>query len=214
MYNPNILNHSKTKMISKHFIRKVPQTEGYFNRFVEEFSIIIRLKFESYLLQVVEFLNLIDSKYTGKNKIQHIIRGSSGSSLVCYCLGITNIDPVKEKICFSRFLNDKRTSMPYIDIDFPYNRRAEIFDLLNKSYPNQIARISNHIKYKEKSALRQALRDKGYNKFVSKYTNIYKKFPEWREELIDKKEKLLGKFRCYSLHCGGIVMYKMEFLIN
>lgn len=208
MYNPNILNHPNTKMISKHFIRKVPQTEGYFNRFVEEFTIIIRLKFESHLLQVVEFLNLIDEKFSGKNKIQHIIRGSSGSSLVCYCLGITNIDPVKENICFSRFLNDKRTSMPDIDIDFPYNRREEIFDLLNKTYPNQIARISNHIKYKEKSALRQALRDKGYNKFVSKYTNIYKKFPEWKEDLMDKKEELLGKFRCYSLHCGGIVMYK------
>ena len=73
-------------------------------------------------------------------------------------------------------MNDKRTSMPDIDMDFPYNRREEVFELLDKTYPNQIARISNHIMYKEKSAMRQALRDKGYRKFVSKYTNIEKSF--------------------------------------
>lgn len=205
MYDTNILENSEIKMLAKYFIRKCPKTEEYFNRLVEEFSVIIKLNFIPYLLQVVEFLKLIEEQ---TKNIHHIIRGSSGSSLVCYCLGITNIDPVKENICFSRFLNDKRTSMPDIDMDFPYNRREEVFDLLNKTYPDMIARISNKIKYREKSALRQALRDKGYNKFIGKYTNIYKKFPEWRDELEEKKEELLGKFRCYSLHCGGIVVYK------
>ena len=205
MFDVIIMEHPVAKLLIKHFVRKCPKDIIYLNRLVEEFHIIIKLKFTHHLLLVVEFLNLINKSTTD---IHHIIRGSSGSSLVCYCLGITNIDPVKYNICFSRFLNDKRTSMPDIDMDFPYNRREEVFELLDKTYPNQIARISNHIMYKEKSAMRQALRDKGYRKFVSKHTNIEKKFAVWKDELKEKQEELIGKFRCYSLHCGGIVFYK------
>ena len=205
MYNIKIMEHPVSKNIMKNFVRKCPKKMVYLERLIEEFHIIIKLNFTKHLLLVVEFLKLISNN---TSDIHHIIRGSSGSSLVCYCLGITNIDPVKYNICFSRFLNDKRTSMPDIDMDFPYNRREEVFDLLNKTYPNKIARISNHIMYKEKSAMRQALREKGYRKFVSKYTNIEKKFSEWKDELKEKQEDLIGKFRCYSLHCGGIVFYK------
>ena len=205
MFDVVIMDHPIAKLLMSHFVRKCPKNVVYLERLVEEFHIIIKLKFTHHLLLVVEFLNLINDS---TKDIHHIIRGSSGSSLVCYCLGITNIDPVKYNICFSRFLNDKRTSMPDIDMDFPYNRREEIFDLLNKTYPNKIARISNHIMYQEKSAMREALREKGYRKFVSKHTNIEKKFSEWKDELKEKQKNLMGKFRCYSLHCGGIVFYK------
>lgn len=204
MFDIAIMEHPISKLLMKHFVKKCPKSEVYLERLIEEFTIIIKLKFTHHLLLVVEFLNLIKEN---TNNIHHIIRGSSGSSLVCYCLGITNIDPVKYNICFSRFLNDKRTSMPDIDMDFPYNRREEVFDLLHKEYPNKIARISNHIMYKEKSAMREALREKGYRKFVSKHTNIMKKFATWKDDLIEKQQNLLGKFRCYSLHCGGIVFY-------
>ncbi len=200
-----IMEHPVAKLLMSHFIRKCPKKMIYLERLVEEFDIIIKLKFTHHLLLVVEFLNLINEH---TKDVHHIIRGSSGSSLVCYCLGITNIDPVKHNICFSRFLNDKRTSMPDIDMDFPYNRREEVFELLHKSYPNKIARISNHIMYKEKSAMREALREKGYRKFISRHTNIEKKFASWKDELKEKQQNLLGKFRCYSLHCGGIVFYK------
>lgn len=205
MYNIKIMEHPVSKLLMNNFVRKCPKKIVYLERLIEEFHIIIKLNFTHHLLLVVEFLKLISHN---TRDIHHIIRGSSGSSLVCYCLGITNIDPVKYNICFSRFLNDKRTSMPDIDMDFPYNRREEVFELLNKTYPNKIARISNHIMYKEKSAMRQALREKGYRKFVSKYTNIEKKFSVWKDDLKEKQEDLIGKFRCYSLHCGGIVFYK------
>ena len=205
MFDVMIMEHPVAKLLIGHFVRKCPKEVKYLERLVEEFHIIIKLKFSHHLLLVVEFLDLISKN---SKKVHHIIRGSSGSSLVCYCLGITNIDPVKYNICFSRFLNDKRTSMPDIDMDFPYNRREEVFELLHKEYPNKIARISNHIMYKEKSAMREALREKGYRKFVSKHTNIMKKFSEWGEELKEKQKNLLGKFRCYSLHCGGIVFYQ------
>ena len=101
--------------------------------------------------------------------IPHIIRGSAGSSLICYCLGITNIDPVKEDICFARFLNDKRETMPDVDMDFPYNMREEVFNRLHQKYPNMIARISNHLYYKEKSAMRQAIREVMIEKRREKY---------------------------------------------
>tara|TARA_E500000178_G_C17003905_1_gene747145 strand:+ start:312 stop:2114 length:1803 start_codon:yes stop_codon:yes gene_type:complete len=205
MFDIKIMEHPISKLLMSNFVKKCPKKLIYLERLVEEFHIIIKLNFTNHLLLVVEFLKLIREN---TKEVHHIIRGSSGSSLVCYCLGITNIDPVKYNICFSRFLNDKRTSMPDIDMDFPYNRRDEIFDLLNKEYPNKIARISNHIMYKEKSAMREALREKGYRKFVSKHTNIEKKFSEWKDDLKEKQKNLMGKFRCYSLHCGGIVFYK------
>ena len=108
---------------------------------------------------------------------------------------------------FSRFLNDKRENMPDIDMDFPYNRREEVFERVNKKWPNKIGRISNHIHYKEKSALRQAIRDAGYNKFISKHDCKAENFPE-KDEILRRQEELLGEFRCFSLHCGGIVYHK------
>ena len=72
------------------------QEKEYLDRLVTELSLIIIKKFHKHLLFVVKILQLIED-------IPHIIRGSSGSSLVCYCLGITNIDPVKEKLFFLDF---------------------------------------------------------------------------------------------------------------
>lgn len=204
IYEETLAHIDSRRLISK-FKRKLPRNNDYKNRLHLELQLIIKKKFVDYLLQVVEILDLV-------NDIPHIIRGSSGSSLVCYCLGITNIDPIKENICFARFLNEKRESMPDIDIDFPYNKREKVFKRLNKKYPNKIARISNHIYYKEKSATREAIRNvmieiEGKSKFIPKNKcNInYKK--EWKDLIVKKKEELLGEFKTYSLHCGGIVYY-------
>ena len=63
-------------------------------------------------MQVMDILSMIKD-------IKHIIRGSSGSSYVCYLLGITLIDPVKYGLNFVRFISSQRDSMPDIDMDFP-----------------------------------------------------------------------------------------------
>jgi DNA polymerase III alpha subunit len=205
MIYEEVLGHIESRRLIAKFKRKLPRTNEYKNRLYLELELIIKKKFVDYLLQVVEILDIV-------NDIPHIIRGSSGSSLVCYCLGITNIDPVKENICFARFLNEKRETMPDIDMDFPYNKREKVFKRLNKRYPNKIARISNHIYYKEKSAIREAIRQvmiekNGKSSFIPKEKcNInYKK--DWKDLIIKKKEELLGEFKNYSLHCGGIVYY-------
>ena len=61
-------------------------------------------------------------------------RGSAAGSLVAYCLGITNIDPIRYGLLFERFLNPERVSMPDIDIDFCYVRRSEVMDYLARKY--------------------------------------------------------------------------------
>lgn len=63
-------------------------------------------------------------------------RGSAAGSMVSYCLGITDVDPVKYGLYFERFLNPERVSMPDIDIDFCVNRRQEVLDYVNQKYGN------------------------------------------------------------------------------
>ena len=129
------------------------------DRLVKEFELIINFNFEEVFYQVYEILQL-------SKGVQHIIRGSAGSCLLCYLMGITNIDPIKENIALSRFMHKDRESIPDIDIDFPSNNRDEIYKKIFNNWENKVARISNHIIYKEKSALREAIRNEGYRKFV------------------------------------------------
>lgn len=69
-------------------------------------------------------------------------RGSAAGSAVAYCLGITNIDPIKYDLLFERFLNPDRVSMPDIDIDFDDEGRALVMDyVINKYGANQVAQI-------------------------------------------------------------------------
>ena len=85
--------HPETRKLINRFIRKLPKTDVYKNRLHQELVLIIKKKFVEYLINVRDILDLVKD-------IPHIIRGSAGSSLICYCLGITNIDPVKEKDLF------------------------------------------------------------------------------------------------------------------
>ena len=84
--------------------------------------------------------------------------------------------------------------MPDIDMDFPYNKRELVFERLHKRWPNKIGRISNHIYFQEKSALRQAIRDTGYNKFISKYQISEDLFPDKKDKILKRKEELMGTF--------------------
>jgi len=203
--NYHILENDIVKDITKKFKRRCPRKIEYLDRLTLEFNIIIKKKFYNYILQVYELLDLVKD-------IPHIIRGSSGSSLVCYCLGITNIDPVQDNVCFARFLSETRESMPDIDFDFPYNKRDEVFERIDKHWNNRVARISNHVMFKDKSATREAIRQvmiekNGKSEFISREKCNSRSFPKWKSEIETKKTELMGTMRCYSLHCGGIVIY-------
>ena len=86
-------------------------------------------------------------------------RGSAAGSAVAYCLGITNIDPIKYDLLFERFLNPDRVSMPDIDIDFDDEGRSRVMDYVIQKYgKSQVAQIITYGKMATKSAIRDTAR--------------------------------------------------------
>ncbi len=83
-------------------------------------------------------------------------RGSAANSLVCYFLGITPVDPVREKLLFSRFLSEERNEPPDIDVDFEHERREEIMQYIYARYSRERAGIAaTVIHYRPRSTLRE-----------------------------------------------------------
>jgi len=102
----------------------------YQGRLLYELSVIHKMGFDHYFLIVYDFV-----KYA---KTHDILvgpgRGSAAGSLVAYCLGITDVDPITYDLLFERFLNPERISMPDIDMDFPDNKRDEVLQYVKKKY--------------------------------------------------------------------------------
>ncbi len=202
------MSNDEYNLIKSKFIRKYPNIDEYNNRINLEINLIKKKNFTTYIFKICDILDLIKD-------VPHIIRGSSGSSLVCYLLGITDIDPIKEKIAFSRFLNEYRSSMPDIDMDFPHNQRNKVFEQIFNKW-NNVVRISNHVTYGTKGSIRKALKIMGINGKVSKEKcNInYFKDTEKKKELEKNIKEIKGTFKNFSLHCGGIIFYTDENSIN
>ena len=102
----------------------------YIERLKYELSIIHKMGFEDYFLVVWDYV-----KYAKQNNI--LVgpgRGSAAGSLVAYCLGITDVDPIKYNLLFERFLNPERISMPDIDLDFEATRREEVVNYILHKY--------------------------------------------------------------------------------
>ena len=146
----------------------------------------------------------------------HIIRGSAGSSLVTYLLGITHVDPIQNRIELARFMNYMRKDMPDIDIDVPYNRREEIYGLIGKRFPQQVGRVSNYCLWTDKVNTRQSIKDvlAAHNKPVPQAVNrrgvIPEKFltKEELKEFHELKDARQGSLKNYSKHCGVIVIFE------
>ncbi|WP_027414792.1 DNA polymerase III subunit alpha [Aneurinibacillus terranovensis] len=119
-----------------------------------ELSVIKQMGFSDYFLIVWDFI-----RYARENGIAvGPGRGSAAGSLVAYTLRITNIDPVKYKLLFERFLNPERVSMPDIDVDFSYDRRDEVIRYVVEKYgPDRVAQIITF----GTMAARAAIRDVG-----------------------------------------------------
>ncbi len=137
-----------------------------------ELSVINKSGYPGYFLIVYDFIaaarNMGVSVGPG--------RGSAAGSAVAYCLGITNIDPIKYDLLFERFLNPERVSMPDIDIDFDDVGRSKVIDyVIDKYGKNQVAQIITY----GTMAARSALRDVGrvMNVPISEVNNVAKTFP-------------------------------------
>jgi hypothetical protein len=189
--------------VSAKFVREISREERYMVRAKAEWDLFVEKKLVHHLLQAVKILEL-----TGH--IPHVTRGSCGSSYLCYLLGISNVDPIKYDICFARFLNIYRDTLPDIDFDFPHQLRDEVFLKLQLTWPGKIARISNHCYFHEKSAQREALRRIGKKGFLSKedVPRIITELGEEEKEKFDAVvDELEDTFSHYALHCGGIVFF-------
>lgn len=119
-----------------------------------ELSVIKKMGYSGYFLIVWDFINFAKQQgiFVGPG------RGSAAGSLVAYCLGITDIDPLKYDLLFERFLNPERVSMPDIDIDFCYERRGEVIEYVVEKYGSD--RVCQIITFGTMAA-RAAIRDTG-----------------------------------------------------
>ena len=196
---------SKIQIILNSFTRKLPKGEQYKSRLKRELILIRDRNFSDTFIQVKTILDLTQD-------IPHVIRGSAGSSLVCYLLGITDIDPIYYNISLARFMHEERSDNPDIDIDFPYNQRETVFSRIYDHFgKHRVARISNHLYYKERSAIREAVRIHGYRKQFGKYADLLEILGEEKlEQVIQTAAKLCNTFRGFSLHCGGIVIFDKQ----
>lgn len=196
-------NITKDELIGL-FKRPIPDSPIYRDRLNRELDVIMGKKLEKFLLRAMKILKI-------SNDVIHVTRGSCGSSLICYLLNISHVDPIQYNIKFERFLTEYRNNMPDIDLDFPYNVRDNIFAKIEQSFPGKIARISNHVFYKEKSALRESLRKNGVRRFISKENlrrEIQKMNQAKQKKIFHDRDQILNTFRQYMLHCGGIIYYE------
>lgn len=119
-----------------------------------EINMIDKMGFVDYFLIVSDFIH-----YAKRNGIPvGPGRGSAAGSIVSYCLGITDLDPIKYSLYFERFLNPERVSMPDIDVDFCYVRRPEVIEYVTRKYgADHVAQIVTF----GTMAARAAIRDVG-----------------------------------------------------
>ncbi len=181
------------------FRRPCPDTAEYQDRLAEEFAIIINQRFTDYFLKIRRVLDL-------NSDIPHMTRGSAGSSLVCYLMAITDVDPIEWNIPLARFLNPFRDDLPDVDIDVPHHQQELAMQRIFDAWPGKTARISNYVMYKERSARREAAKRLGARGRLPRDID-YAKLGVDPEEAQRIEKKLMGKKRCLSKHCGGVIVF-------
>ena len=124
-----------------------------------ELALIEELRYEHYFLTVADIVQFARS--------QGILcqgRGSAANSIVCYCTGVTEVDPQRMQVLFERFISKERNEPPDIDIDFEHERREEVIQYLYRKYTRERAALAAVvISYRVKSALRDVGKALGFD---------------------------------------------------
>jgi DNA polymerase III subunit alpha len=205
------------EMCTKSLVEKgLSDNDKYTQRVKEELKIIEDKNFASYFLVVSDMVN-----WAKQNEI--LVgpgRGSAAGSLVCYLLGITEVDPIEFDLLFFRFINPERNDFPDIDTDFMDRRRGEVKEYLRKKFKH-VASISTYQYFKDKGVIRDVARTflvplgevdkalKGVETFEEYESNpsteeFRKKYPE-----VTKYASMLrGKIRGNGMHAAGVVVAK------
>ena len=188
----------------------------YRDRLMEELDIIASKNFASYFLVVADMIN-----WAKENDIRvGPGRGSAAGSLVCYALGITDVDPIEYDLLFFRFINPERNDFPDIDTDFEDRRRKEVKDYLKKRFKH-VASISTYTYFKDKGVVRDAARVfmvplQEVNRAL-KSVDTFEDFidsPNTKEfrlrypEVVWLADRLRGRIRSVGVHAAGVVVAK------
>lgn len=189
-----------------------------------ELGTIEHMGFVDYFLIVWDFIHYAKSNGIAVGPG----RGSAAGSIVSYCLGITDIDPIKYDLLFERFLNPERVTMPDIDIDFCYERRQDVIDYVVEKYGKEkVVQIVTFGTLQARGVIRDVGRVMGLDysycdriaKMVPQELNItlkqtmenadFKKLydeDDTMKRLIDMCFKLEGLPRHTSMHAAGVVI--------
>ena len=124
----------------------------------KELGLIAQLQYEDYFLTIWEVLD-----FARKEEILFQGRGSAANSVVCFCLGITSIDPVRMDLLFERFISLERQEPPDIDVDFEHERREEVIQEIYSRYGRDHAgMVCSYICFKDRMAFRESAKAMGF----------------------------------------------------
>lgn len=186
-----------------------------------ELKLIHELHYEPYFLTVWDLVRFARSR-----GILCQGRGSAANSAVCYCLGITAVDPERMDLLFERFVSRERNEAPDIDVDFEHQRREEIIQYIYQKYGRERAGMTAEvITYRPRSAVRDAGKALGFS--LCEVDRIAKQIERFHEEpdllercreagidttqlatrhLVEWATTLVGFPRHLSQHTGGMVI--------
>ena len=194
-----------------------------------ELSIVGRLKYAPYFLTVADIVRFARSGIDKDgNKIDPILcqgRGSAANSTICYCLGITSVNPANNTLLFDRFVSEERGEPPDIDVDFEHERREEVIQYIYQKYGRDRAGLAaTLICYRGRSAVREVAKAFGYSE--DRISSLAKMLHWWSKGLNEKdlaeqgldvrdaklmqcvelSNQLQGFPRHLSQHVGGFVI--------
>ncbi len=186
-----------------------------------ELKLIEELRFESYFLTVHDIV-----RFARSQKILCQGRGSAANSAVCYCLGITEVDPGRMQVLFERFISKERNESPDIDVDFEHQRREEVMQYIYEKYGRDRAALTaTLITYRPRSALRDVGKALGLT--LDQVDRLAKSMAWWDgkrvkaerlreagfdpgnpviQQLAELTHELIGFPRHLSQHTGGFVI--------
>ncbi len=185
----------------------------------KELALIDELGYCGYFLTMWELV-----RYCRDNGILCQGRGSAANSVVCYCLGVTSVDPVRMNLLFERFLSRERAEPPDIDLDIEHDRREEVIQHMYQKYGrDRAAMVANVVRYRSRSAIREVGKAFGIPEIV--LDHCAKLLSHWDGELTDVfreagvdlpahllelmtelTREIVGFPRHLSIHPGGFLL--------
>jgi error-prone DNA polymerase len=195
--------------------------EKFQKQIEHELSLIHELRYEPYFLTVYDIVKFARSR--------HILcqgRGSAANSIVCYCLGITEVDPQRSSVLFERFISRERNEPPDIDVDFEHQRREEVMQYIYTKYGRHRAALTAAlITYRPRSAMKDVGKALGLDfEQVNRLSQSHKWWDGKQigadrlqengfdptspivQKLVELTQTLIGFPRHLSQHTGGFVI--------